>query len=305
MTRLCNMTSGNSSDPFWVCVRKGLWAVCWSVLLCVRCIMLQGDSHTHHTHECSWAVCWSVRPCMLCIVLQCDSHICHIHKGSWARSHRRANRSGRRRAIVRGPWFLRGYVYIVMSHVYQLSQTSIYERERIIGVKSSWAMVIKGICIFSQITCVWVISSIPHGGHQTQNIWISGLDSFPVHSFEWRELPFTLVQTCLNFWGIPWNFVRKLRGLSENLFQLLAVVIISSQISSARGIWENEWFVKSSWAIVLVKVELMLIVPEWQYAGVREEYIYMYIQTHMWTETQQSFDGEIFSCAWCLWYIYR
>jgi len=43
------------------------------------------------------------------------------------------------------------------------------------------------------------------GGDQTSNICISRLDSFPVHSFEWRGLPFTPVKKCWIFWGLPYN----------------------------------------------------------------------------------------------------
>jgi len=48
------------------------------------------------------------------------------------------------------------------------------------------------------------------------------------------------VKISVNFWGIPWKLVWKLQGLSENLFEMWAVVIILSQISSARGLCTYE-----------------------------------------------------------------
>jgi len=48
-----------------------------------------------------------------------------------------------------------------------------------------------------------------HGGDETSNICISRLDSFSVHSFEWRGLLFTPVKNWLKFWGLPWNRVWK------------------------------------------------------------------------------------------------
>ena len=56
-----------------------------------------------------------------------------------------------------------------------------------------------------------------HGGDLAWSIWISRLDSFPVHSVEWRGLPFTPVKTCLKFWGFPWKLVWKLWGFPWKL----------------------------------------------------------------------------------------
>jgi len=47
---------------------------------------------------------------------------------------------------------------------------------------------------------------------------------------------YTHFRACLKFRGIPWKLVQKLRGVSENLIQILAVVIIWSPISSAHGV---------------------------------------------------------------------
>jgi len=69
----------------------------------------------------------------------------------------------------------------------------------------------------SSICVPWLIDiesiQSTHGGDHIENISISRLDSFPVHSFEWRGLPFTPVKTCLKIWGLPSNLVWKLRGL--------------------------------------------------------------------------------------------
>jgi len=76
-----------------------------------------------------------------------------------------------------------------------------------------------------------VTASVVVHSRRRSDIWISRLDSFPVHPFKWRGLPFTPMKTCLKFGGIPWKLVWKLRGLSENWIQILAVVVIFSQIS--------------------------------------------------------------------------
>jgi len=59
-----------------------------------------------------------------------------------------------------------------------------------------------------------------------QNIWISRLDPFRVHSFEWRAHPFTAVKTCLRFWRLLWNPVWKLRGIPRIFFEISVVVNI-------------------------------------------------------------------------------
>ena len=46
--------------------------------------------------------------------------------------------------------------------------------------------------------------------------------------------PCTPVKTCLKFWGLPWKLVWNVQGL-KNLFKILAIVTISSQIS-VRGV---------------------------------------------------------------------
>jgi len=65
----------------------------------------------------------------------------------------------------------------------------------------------------------------PHGGDQTWNICNSRLETFPVHSCEWRGLPFT-PEKIMKFWELPWKLVWKLRGLLWKLVEMLAVIII-------------------------------------------------------------------------------
>ena len=62
---------------------------------------------------------------------------------------------------------------------------------------------------------------------QTPNIWIFTLDSFPVRSFDWRGLSCTPVKNQMEFGESPWKLVWELRGLSENLCEILAVVNVS------------------------------------------------------------------------------
>jgi len=75
-----------------------------------------------------------------------------------------------------------------------------------------------------------------HGGDQTEKIWISRLYTFRVGSIEWRGLPFTLVKTCLKFWGVPWKLVWKSRGLPWKLIWKLCSRDCLSPISSVRDI---------------------------------------------------------------------
>jgi len=70
-----------------------------------------------------------------------------------------------------------------------------------------------------------------HGGDQTSKIWISILAGFPGHSYEWQGLLFTSVKDCVEFLGLPWKVVWKLRGLPWELVEILEVVIILSLIS--------------------------------------------------------------------------
>jgi len=64
----------------------------------------------------------------------------------------------------------------------------------------------------------------------------------------WQGLPFTSVKPCLKFRGLPWNPAWKLRGI-KNLFEILAVVNISSPISSARGsrLMNHSWMIHEPW----------------------------------------------------------
>jgi len=67
-------------------------------------------------------------------------------------------------------------------------------------------------CMFS--SWIYIKYKYPsHGGDQSEHMCISRLEDFPVHSFEYRGLPFTSVKTCLKFWGVPWKSVWKLQGL--------------------------------------------------------------------------------------------
>ena len=80
------------------------------------------------------------------------------------------------------------------------------------------------------------LSHTAHGGDQTRFFGIFRLDSFLVHSFERRGLPFTSMKNCLKFLGLPWKLVWKWRGLPWQLDEILAVLIILSPISCVCGL---------------------------------------------------------------------
>jgi len=79
-------------------------------------------------------------------------------------------------------------------------------------------------------------STTAHRGDHPWNIWISRLAGFPGHSVEWRGLPFTSVTDCLNFLTTPVKTCSKITGTLVKTCGILAVVIISSPISSVCGL---------------------------------------------------------------------
>jgi len=57
-----------------------------------------------------------------------------------------------------------------------------------------------------------------------------------------RGLPFSSVKTSLNFWGLLWELVWKLRGFPWKFIEILEVVIIWIPISSVCGVYIYMWW---------------------------------------------------------------
>jgi len=74
-----------------------------------------------------------------------------------------------------------------------------------------------------------------HRGDQTWNIWIPRFGRFSRPLFSVMGTPFTHVKPCLKFCGLPSNIFDMYWDSRENLFEIVAVVIIWSPISSICG----------------------------------------------------------------------
>jgi len=74
-----------------------------------------------------------------------------------------------------------------------------------------------------------------HGRDQTSDFWSPDFFHFSWKVFRVTGTPFTHVKNCFQFWGIRDNVFDIYGDPFENLFQILAVVITLSLISSVRG----------------------------------------------------------------------
>jgi len=76
--------------------------------------------------------------------------------------------------------------------------------------------------------------------------------------FEWRELRFLLWKLAANFVDSREDLFECYRDSRENLFEILAVVIVLSLISSARGIDCDACVIYVTWLILYRDIHLIL-----------------------------------------------
>jgi len=81
----------------------------------------------------------------------------------------------------------------------------------------------------------YIPSKFAHGGNQTWNIWISRSTRFQGRSLEWRELRLLTWKLLWNYGDSRENVFYMYEDSRENFLKILAVVIISSPISSVRA----------------------------------------------------------------------
>jgi len=88
--------------------------------------------------------------------------------------------------------------------------------------------------------CVWMCTCYTcttHRGNQTSNIWISRSNDLIVRSFDWRGLRLLTWKLVSIFRDSHENVFRMYGDSSENLLEILTVVIVWSPISSGCGIY--------------------------------------------------------------------